>query len=54
MEASQYAVAIWDIFDGMKYQLGNCLAENSNMIFRYLYDSDWVSFGATRMIMALC
>lgn len=48
VEASQYSLAIWDIYDGMKYKLGNSLSENSNMIFRYLNDSDWV--GVTKML----
>lgn len=43
VEASHYSVLIGEIISGMNRHLGTSLAENSNMIFRYLYDSNWTN-----------
>ena len=41
VEASYYSALIGEIITGMHHHLGNALAENSNMIHRYLVDGDW-------------
>jgi hypothetical protein len=41
VEASYYSTLIGEIINEMNWHIGNSLAENSNMIFRYLYDSNW-------------
>ena len=41
VEASYYSALIGEIIEGMNEHLGNALAENNNMIYRYLTDGDW-------------